>query len=89
MLNDQILRVTERIRNRSHTARSTYLARIDAAARRGVHRSAVGCANLAHAVAGCSPADQADLKRDEKPNIGIVTSFNDMLSAHQPFEHYP
>ena len=89
MLNDNIARVTDRIRERSHASRSAYLARIEAAAKRGVHRSAVGCANLAHAVAGCSPADQEDLKRDDKPNIGIVTSFNDMLSAHQPFERYP
>lgn len=89
MLNDQIARVTDRIRERSHISRSAYRARIDAAARRGVHRAVIGCANLAHAVAGCSSGDQVDLRQDVKPNIGIVTSYNDMLSAHQPFERFP
>ncbi|MHB1303367.1 MAG: phosphogluconate dehydratase [Acidiphilium sp.] len=89
MIKDTIARVTDRIRARSEIGRATYLARIDAAAKRGTHRTSVGCANLAHAVAGCSKADQDDLKRDDKPNIGIVTSFNDMLSAHQPFERFP
>lgn len=89
MLNDQIARVTDRIRERSHISRGAYRARIDAAARRGVHRAAIGCANLAHAVAGCVPAEQDDLKQDAKPNIGIVTSYNDMLSAHQPLERFP
>ncbi|MDD2877101.1 MAG: phosphogluconate dehydratase [Acidiphilium sp.] len=89
MVSDDIARVTDRIRARSHVGRAAYLARIGDAVRRGVHRNAVGCANLAHAVAGCSKPDQDDLKRDDKANIGIVTSFNDMLSAHQPFERFP
>ncbi|HQT60434.1 MAG TPA: phosphogluconate dehydratase [Acidiphilium sp.] len=89
MVQDAIARVTDRIRARSEAGRATYLARTEAMISRGVHRSAVGCANLAHALAGCAKAEQDDLKRDDKPNIGIVTSYNDMLSAHQPFGRFP
>ncbi|UNC13062.1 phosphogluconate dehydratase [Acidiphilium multivorum] len=89
MVQDAIARVTDRIRARSEAGRAAYLARTGALISRGVHRSAVGCANLAHALAGCAKAEQDDLKRDDKPNIGIVTSYNDMLSAHQPFGRFP
>jgi phosphogluconate dehydratase len=89
MVLDPIARVTDRIRSRSADSRRTYLTRIEALIARGVHRDAVGCANLAHAIAGCARADQDDLKRGDKRNIAIVTSYNDMLSAHQPFEAYP
>ena len=89
MVIDPIRRVTDQIRTRSATRRSLYCAGITALIARGVDRDAVGCANLAHAIAGCSKADQHDLKRGDKPNIAIVTSYNDMLSAHQPFETYP
>ncbi len=89
MVLDPIARVTDRVRSRSADSRRTYLTRIEALIARGVHRDAVGCANLAHAIAGCAKADQDDLKRGDKRNIAIVTSYNDMLSAHQPFEAYP
>lgn len=89
MVQDAIARITDRIRARSEAGRAAYLARTEATVKRGVHRSAVGCANLAHALAGCGKAEQDDLKRDDKPNIGIVTSYNDMLSAHQPFARFP
>ena len=89
MVQDAIARVTDRIRARSEAGRAAYLARTGALIARGVHRGAVGCANLAHALAGCAKAEQDDLKRDDKPNIGIVTSYNDMLSAHQPFGRFP
>ena len=81
--------VTERIRERSRPAREAYLARVDAAAARGVHRTQLGCANLAHGFAACNAADKAALAGDAVPNLGIITAYNDMLSAHQPLEHYP
>ena len=74
--------VTERIRERSRPAREAYLARVDAAAARGVHRTQLGCANLAHGFAACNAADKAALAGDAVPNLGIITAYNDMLSAH-------
>ena len=54
-----------------------------------VNRATLSCGNLAHGFAACSPSDKAALAGDRVPNLGIVTSYNDMLSAHQPFETYP
>ncbi len=84
-----ITAVTRRIRDRSADARAAYLARLDTAVSRGVHRGGIGCGNLAHAFAACGTAEKADLKAVEKPNIAIVSAYNDMLSAHQPFERFP
>jgi len=81
--------VTDRIRERSRPTREAYLARVDAAASRGVTRSALACGNLAHGFAACGPSDKAALAGDRVPNLGIITSYNDMLSAHQPYETYP
>ncbi|MGH7119334.1 MAG: phosphogluconate dehydratase [Acetobacteraceae bacterium] len=81
--------VTRRIGERSSGPRAAYLARLDAAVARGVNRSGVGCSNLAHAFAACGAADKADLKATDKPNIAIVSAYNDMLSAHQPLERFP
>lgn len=89
MVTDTIARITDRIRERSKAGRAGYLSRIRAASSHGVHRAGMSCANLAHAAAGCAADDQADLKVDVKSNIAIVTSYNDMLSAHQPFERFP
>ncbi|MDN2565828.1 phosphogluconate dehydratase [Aquibium sp. A9E412] len=85
----EIEAVTERIRLRSKAAREAYLARIDAAAGETVHRAALSCGNLAHGFAACQAADKAALSGDRVPNLGIVTAYNDMLSAHQPFEPFP
>ena len=81
--------VTDRIRERSARTRTLYLERLDAAARHGPHRTSLSCGNLAHAFAACGEGDKHELKRGQGPNIGIVTSYNDMLSAHQPFADYP
>jgi len=81
--------VTERIRERSRALREAYLERVDEAASKGPHRSVLSCGNLAHGFAACAPGDKAALAGDEVPNLGIITSYNDMLSAHQPFEDYP
>ena len=88
-LNPTVARVTERIAERSHDARSAYLARIEAAASRAPARAHLSCGNQAHAFAAMDAGDKADLAAARKPNLGIVTAYNDMLSAHQPFETYP
>ena len=81
--------VTDRIAARSAGSRRDYLERIEAARIQGVHRAALACGNLAHGFAACSPSDKARLAGSRTPNLGIVTSYNDMLSAHQPYQFYP
>jgi phosphogluconate dehydratase len=81
--------VTDRIIARSQKSRAAYLAALNDARHKGVHRSSLSCGNLAHGFAACAPADKDSLRQLTKANIGIVTAFNDMLSAHQPYEHYP
>ncbi|WP_285729080.1 phosphogluconate dehydratase [Nocardiopsis sp. ATB16-24] len=81
--------VTRRLAERSAPTRSAYLARIDAAAAEGPARAALGCANLAHGFAACGVSDKLKLSGDVTPNLAIVSSYNDMLSAHQPLESYP
>ncbi|NRB25103.1 phosphogluconate dehydratase [Shewanella sp.] len=81
--------VTDRIIERSKVSRAKYLAALDEAKQHGVHRSSLSCGNLAHGFAACNPDDKQSIKGLTKANIGIVTSFNDMLSAHQPYETYP
>ncbi|MDX1282392.1 phosphogluconate dehydratase [Shewanella colwelliana] len=81
--------VTDRIIERSKHSRAQYLKALDEAKSKGVHRSSLSCGNLAHGFAACSPADKNTIKALTKANIGIVTAFNDMLSAHQPYEDYP
>ena len=81
--------VTDRIAERSRQTRRDYLARIDAAREAGVNRAVLSCGNLAHGFAACSPAEKSALAGDKALNLGIVTSYNDMLSAHQPYQFYP
>jgi phosphogluconate dehydratase len=81
--------VTERIIGRSRELRSDYLERMRTAREQGTTRARLGCTNLAHAFAASDPADKTALRELHWPNIAIVTSYNDMLSAHQPFERYP
>ncbi|MBC7280372.1 phosphogluconate dehydratase [Hoeflea sp.] len=85
----RIAAVTERIVERSRPSRETYLGRLREMADKGPHRSTLSCGNLAHGFAACGPGDKANLAGDVVPNLGIITSYNDMLSAHQPFETYP
>ncbi len=80
--------ITERIIRRSREPRAAYLAGIDAALEQGPQRAHLSCSNQAHAYAGAG-ADQAALATGRAPNIGIVTAYNDMLSAHQPYATYP
>ena len=84
-----IERVTQEIIERSHPTRSAYLNYIDGIAKKGPIRSGMGCGNLAHGFAACSASEKADLTGDQKANIAIITSYNDMLSAHQPYKDAP
>ncbi|MCR9125632.1 MAG: phosphogluconate dehydratase [Rhodobacteraceae bacterium] len=88
MLNDTLARVTDRIIARSHGPRDAYMQRMRAAAQDGPARAHLSCSGQAHAYAAAGP-DQASLAHESAGNIGIVTAYNDMLSAHQPFETYP
>ncbi len=88
-MHDTLHQVTERIRERSRDGRQDYLARMAAAGREGSSRSRLSCTNLAHGFAASPASDKQALRQMKWPNIGIVTAFNDMLSAHQPFERYP
>jgi phosphogluconate dehydratase len=89
MLNPTIKAVTDRIIARSTKSRTAYLARIAAAASKGPQRRALGCANQAHGFAACAPGDKAVLRSGDGASLAIVTAYNDMLSAHQPYERFP
>ncbi len=81
--------VTHDIIERSKATRAIYLARVDAAVETGPHRSTLGCGNLVHGFAACPAGEKADLSGNVKANIGIISAYNDMLSAHQPYQEYP
>ncbi len=87
-LDQTVARVTERIRARSADSRGLYLDRIARAADEGPKRAHLSCGNQAHAYAAMGK-DKDALVDERSPNIGIVTAYNDMLSAHQPFKDYP
>ena len=82
-------RITQRIQDRSATTRARYLYRIGEQKRRGPTRKSLSCSNLAHGFAASSASDKTALSVADTPNIGIVTAYNDMLSAHQPYAAYP
>jgi len=88
-MNPRIREVTERIRERSRSARGDYLARARAAHDATTVRTRLSCTNLAHGFAASNEQDKNALKQLQWPNLAIVTSYNDMLSAHQPFERFP
>ncbi|MDN4503312.1 phosphogluconate dehydratase [Alteromonadaceae bacterium BrNp21-10] len=88
-MNPVILEVTQRIEARSTQSRQAYLDKIEKARRQGPHRGVLSCGNLAHGFAACSTDDKASLTSMTKANIAITSSYNDMLSAHQPYETYP
>jgi phosphogluconate dehydratase len=88
-LHPTVAAVTARIVERSRSSRAAYLTRVDAARGDGTQRRHLSCGNLAHGFAACDPHDKAALRDGPAPNIAIVNSYNDMLSAHQPYERYP
>src|SRR5690242_4310143 len=85
----QLKKVTDRIIERSKPTRSAYLARIDAAHGKFPARGALSCANLAHGFAGLEGQEKFAIKAVREPNIGIVSSYNEMLSAHAPYKSFP
>jgi phosphogluconate dehydratase len=88
-LHPVVAEVTERLRERSRDTRAAYLKRIDAVDRGGPQRARLSCGNLAHGFAACGTDDKNALRNGRRANLAIVTSYNDMLSAHQPYERYP
>ena len=88
-MNPTVERVTARIVERSRKTRSAYLARIHKAAGDGTTRRNLSCSNLAHAMAASSDIEKKAIAGQDVPNLAIVSAYNDMLSAHQPFETYP
>ena len=88
-MNPKVVAITDRIIERSKATRSRYLERIAKAKGDGPHRATLPCGNLAHGFAACSKAEKEDLTAVKKANIAIISAYNDMLSAHQPYETYP
>ena len=89
MIHQVISDVTARIRERSVARRQAFMARIQRQAEQGKTRAALACGNLAHAVAACSSDEKGRILDMTRANVGIVTAYNDMLSAHQPYQGYP
>jgi phosphogluconate dehydratase len=88
-LNTIVEQVTQRIRERSAVTRQAYLERVDIAANRPRGADRLGCANVAHAFAALPSNDKFKVVAEKAPNIGIVNAYNDMLSAHAPYQQYP
>ncbi|CAI9399747.1 phosphogluconate dehydratase [Nocardioides sp. T2.26MG-1] len=88
-MNATVQAVTDRIVARSAESRAEYLRRIRAAADTGPARGRLACANVAHGFAAADPDAKQALRGHVKPNLAIVSAYNDMLSAHQPFRDYP
>jgi phosphogluconate dehydratase len=88
-MNSTIQKVTERIIKRSAKSRAAYLKAVEANIRPGPRRKRLSEGNVAHATAACPVLEKTELLGAKWANIGIVTAYNDMLSAHQPFENYP
>ncbi|MDP5211651.1 phosphogluconate dehydratase [Pseudoalteromonas tunicata] len=89
MLHPRIQEVTERVILRSKATRDAYMARINYAKSQTRVRAGLGCGNLAHVMAACSKDEKDLLKDDIQPNLAIINSYNDMLSAHVPYKDYP
>ncbi|MBW6296230.1 phosphogluconate dehydratase [Pseudomonas aeruginosa] len=88
-MHPRVLEVTRRIQARSVATRQRYLEMVRAAASKGPHRGTLPCGNLAHGVAACGESDKQTLRLMNQANVAIVSAYNDMLSAHQPFERFP
>ena len=88
-MHPRILEVTQRLVERSRATRERYLQLIRGAASDGPMRASLQCANFAHGVAGCGAQDKQSLRLMNAANVAIVSAYNDMLSAHQPYQHFP
>ncbi|OHX36572.1 phosphogluconate dehydratase [Methylomonas sp. LWB] len=82
-------KVTQTIIERSRDSRGAYLSRLEAAVDQGPHRAKLACGNLAHGFAACADGEKEDLAGSQKPNVGIISAYNDMLSAHEPYKDFP
>ncbi len=89
MTHPTLTKVTQRIIERSKETRAAYLAHTQEAASSWPKRAGLSCTNLAHGFAACGTEDKAALRGNKKANIAIVSAYNDMLSAHQPYERFP
>lgn len=89
MVHPSLLQITEAIEARSLRSRRRYLDMLAESRRQRPSRGTMGCANLAHATAALEPREKIAIQSPRAPNLGIVTAYNDMLSAHKPYEHYP
>lgn len=89
MLHPVLKRITERIIERSRITRGVYLQRVAQWQRPGTQRQHLGCTNLAHGFAAADTKDKWVLREQQRPNVAIVSAYNDMLSAHQPLQHFP
>ena len=88
-VNKIVEEVTIDIIKRSKSNRLKYLKKLNAAKNSNVRRDLLSCGNIAHSIAGCSSSEKKEIISGEKPNIAIVSAYNDMLSAHKPYENYP
>ncbi|MCG8610704.1 MAG: phosphogluconate dehydratase [Pseudomonadales bacterium] len=88
-MHNTVLEVTQRIVERSRNSRDGYVTRMQNLADVGVQRQRLSCGNLAHGFAACQDSDKQTLRLMQQANIAIVSAYNDMLSAHQPYQHYP
>lgn len=88
MPNEKLVKITQEIQKRSEKSRAVYLKRIEGAVQDGPNRQALGCSNLAHGAATCSEHEKASLLGNKSENIAIVSAYNDMLSAHEPYKTY-
>ena len=88
-MHSEIARITSDIESRSHQLRADYLAMIDDMGANPIDRTQLSCGNLAHGFAACSTEEKSVIKMMNAANVGIVTAYNDMLSAHQPYAEYP
>ena len=88
-VNKIVEEVTKNIIKRSKSNRLKYLQKLNAAKDLNIRRDLLSCGNIAHSVAGCSSSEKKEIISGEKPNIAIVSAYNDMLSAHKPYENYP
>ena len=88
-MKQSIIEITERIKEKSRPTRSAYLERVSLMKKRDKGTDRLGCANVAHAIAALPKNDKFKIVSEKKPNLAIVTAYNDMLSAHKPYESYP
>lgn len=89
IMNKTVISITNRIIERSKKSRNKYIEQMKDARKYEVSRKMLSCGNLAHAFAACPMHDKSELSSFDSVNLGIVNAYNDMLSAHKPFEHFP